>query len=201
MKGTERRAFSAELRVEGGGDTEPTRIVGHAAVFDKLSEDLGGFREKIAPGTFANTIKKDDVRALFNHSPDIVLGRNKAGTLELDEDKKGLAISINPPDTSAARDLIVSLERGDIDQMSFGFRTIDDRWEDQDKKTPIRTLLEVKLLDVSPVTFPAYPQTDVGLRSYLGLDEALRSLDAWKQDQVPVHRLAAARRLRIAELI
>lgn len=190
MNGTERRAFGAEIRIDGGGDAEPSRIVGHAAVFNALSEDLGGFREKIAPGTFAKTIKADDIRALFNHDSAFVLGRNKAGTLDLEEDREGLAISIDPPDTTFARDLLVSIERGDISQMSFGFRTVSDEWADQDKQTPVRTLTEVRLLDVSPVTFPAYPQTDV----------ALRALDEWRAGLVPVHRLARAQRLRIAEV-
>lgn len=157
------RTVPIELRVEGG---ESPKITGHAAVFDKWSEDLGGFREKIRSGAFKKTIKEADVRALFNHDPNYVLGRNTAGTLTLEEDKKGLAISIDPPDTQWARDLTTSIERGDINQMSFGFRTIKDQWttpkEGNDNQ---RELLEVELFDVSPVTFPAYPQTDVGVRS------------------------------------
>jgi uncharacterized protein len=157
------RTVPIELRVEGG---ESPKIVGHAAVFDKWSEDLGGFREKIRAGAFKKTIKEADVRALFNHDPNFVLGRNKAGTLSLAEDDKGLAISIDPPDTQWARDLTTSIERGDIDQMSFGFRTIKDQWTTpKEGNENQRELLEVELFDVSPVTFPAYPQTDVGVRS------------------------------------
>lgn len=140
------------------------RIVGYAAVFNSLSEDLGGFREKIDPGAFKKTIGTDDVRALWNHNDDYVLGRNKSGTLSLLEDAHGLKIDILPPDVQWARDLMVSIERGDVDKMSFGFRTISDRWEMKDSDE-IRTLEEVKLYDVSPVTFPAYPDTTVALRS------------------------------------
>lgn len=164
MQGIELRAYDIEVRVDGEGDKTP-KIVGHAAAFDKLSNDLYGFREKIARGCFAKTIGKDDIRALWNHDPSYVLGRNKSGTLRLAEDDKGLAIEIDPPDTQWARDLMVSIKRGDVNQMSFAFRTISDKWEDMDKKTAIRTLLEVDLRDVSVVTYPAYPQTDVKVRS------------------------------------
>ena len=142
------------------------KIVGHAAVFNKLSADLGGWREQIAPGAFAEAIKNDDIRALWNHDAAIVLGRNTAGTLRLSEDKKGLAIEIDPPDTQAARDLMVSMERGDVDQMSFGFwvKPGGQSWGEDADGQAIRTLTDVGLFDVSPVTFPAYPQTDVAIR-------------------------------------
>jgi len=171
-KEREVRTFTLD-DIEVRSEDDKSKIKGHAAVFDKLSEDLGGFREKIASGAFAKTIKKSDIRALFNHDPNYVLGRNKAGTLTLEEDEKGLAIEIDPPDTSYAKDLMVSIERGDITQMSFAFKTIKDSWANQDKKESIRTLEEVDLFDVSPVTYPAYPQTDVKVRSFLeeaGLD-------------------------------
>jgi HK97 family phage prohead protease len=159
-----------ELRVITNENKKPS-IRGHAAVFNKLSEDLGGFREKIDPGTFKGTIKKDDIRALFNHDANYVLGRNKAGTLKLSEDELGLAIEIDPPDTQFARDLIESMNRGDINQMSFGFVTVRDSWNyQQDDKKPkevVRTLQEVRLFDISPVTFPAYNSTSVAVRDYL----------------------------------
>lgn len=163
----EQRAFELnELRVSRD-DKQPPRIVGHAAVFNTLA-DGGRFREKVAPGAFAESINADDVRALFNHDSNIVLGRNRAGTLRLKEDERGLSIEIDPPATQAARDLIVSLERGDISQMSFGFETLKDSWEksDDESKTDIRTLLKVRLWEVSPVVFPFYKQTDVAVRSH-----------------------------------
>ncbi|HEY8390113.1 MAG TPA: HK97 family phage prohead protease [Clostridia bacterium] len=154
-----------ELRVQSDG--ERPVIEGHASVFDSWSETLGGifpFKEKVRKGAFARSIEKDDIRALFNHSPDYVLGRNKARTLELMEDDKGLLVRIFPPDTQWARDLTVSISRGDISQMSFGFTVIKDEWSSQDKQD-VRELIEVKLYDVSPVTFPAYTQTDVGVKA------------------------------------
>ena len=164
----ERRAFPlTEVRVEMGADQAmPPRIVGHAAVFNQTSEEIWGFHELIAPGAFAKTIQEADVRGLWNHNPDYILARTKSGTLRLSEDNIGLAIEILPPDTQWARDLMVSMQRGDVDQMSFGFRTVKERW-DGTVEQPLRTLLEVELFDVSPVTFPAYPQTDVGVRAAL----------------------------------
>ncbi len=164
MPEQERRYLKAsELRITGEGDKR--KIVGYPAVFNKLSENLGGFREKIAPGTFTTTLDKgDDVRALVDHDPSKVLGRNTAGTLSLEQNTKGLKATIKPADTQAGRDIIVSLERGDIDGMSFGFRTITDKWETIDGEE-IRTLEEVQLFDVSVVTYPAYPDTSVALRS------------------------------------
>ncbi len=178
----ERRSWNtAELRAEppeGGG--LPV-IVGRAAVFDALSEDLGGFRERVAPGAFAATIAEDDIRALINHSPDYVLGRNRAGTLKLAEDGEGLSVRITPPDTSYARDLAASIGRGDMSGMSFGFRTITDEWNMEDGET-VRTLKAVRLFDVSAVTFPAYPQTDVAVRALTAFREALKPPVSWRRN-------------------
>jgi len=169
--GVERRIGAApDLAIEArAGETRFIR--GHAAVFNQLSEDLGGFREQISPGAFAEAIKRDDIRALFNHDPNFVLGRRSAGTLKLWEDSQGLAIEISPPDTTFGRDLVVSLGRGDITQMSFGFRVTKDgqRWGKDAAGQVIRTLTKVSLFDVSPVTFPAYRQTDVGVQSMAGV--------------------------------
>ena len=139
MKDKELRSFALnEFRVDSEEGAQP-KMYGHAAMFDSLSGDLGGFREQIAPGAFSKSLESADIRALFNHDSNIVLGRNKAGTLRLKEDKNGLAIEIDPPDTQAARDLMVSMQRGDINQMSFGFRTITDKWEKRDGEW-LRTL-------------------------------------------------------------
>lgn len=173
MNELERRAFEAEeLRITGGDDDEVLHIKGHAAVFDRLSEDLGGFREKIAPGAFRSSVK-GDVRALFNHNPDFILGRTKAGTLAIEEDRKGLAVDIQPPDTGFGQAVVEAVRRGDISQMSFGFRTIKDEWHTDQAGKTVRTLHEVELFDVSAVTFAAYPQTDVSV--------AKRSFEAWRE--------------------
>lgn len=170
---TERRFFSAsELRVKGG-----MHISGHAAVFNSLSDDLGGFREKIAPGAFTETIKGGDVRALWNHDPNFVLARTKNGTLKLHEDERGLAMDAELPDTQYARDLIKLIDRGDVNQQSFGFRVLPEgqTWRMEDSVL-VRTITNVELFDVSPVTYPAYPQTDVSMRSLA--EEWRKKLDA-----------------------
>src|ERR1700730_4284811 len=159
--GRERRDFAAdlEMRLRVGVDG-PGRLIGHAAIFDAV-DDLGRYRERVARSAFADSIRNDDIRALFNHDPNFILGRSKVGTLKLSEDTEGLRVEIDLPATSAARDLVESIRRGDISQMSFGFTALDDSWEKDSAGVMVRTLRKVRLYDVSPVTFPAYPQTDI----------------------------------------
>jgi len=178
----EKRTFNiSEIRTITN-DKGLKTITGYAAVFNSLSEDLGGFREKIDREAFTRTIQNADVRALFNHDKNYVLGRTKSGTLKLSSDEHGLKIENIPPDTQWARDLLVSIDRGDVNQMSFGFRTISDKWEKRDKED-IRTLLDVELFDISPVTFPAYPDTEVGLRSLENFKKTIDPLIDSKKDQ------------------
>lgn len=153
-------------------------IEGHAAVFNSWSETLGGifpFKEKVRKGAFNESIGRDDIRALFNHDPNYVLGRNRAGTLELVEDDVGLRVRITPPDTSWAKDIVTSIRRGDISQMSIGFVVEEDKWSTEDG-IDTRELRKVQLFDVSPVTFPAYTATDVGVR-------AMQEYDGYKAEQ------------------
>lgn len=164
----ERRSFEIgeiDLRADGG---QP-RLRGHAAVFNSLSEPMFGFREQIAPGAFAESIGTDDIRALWNHDTGHVLGRKSAGTLILTEDERGLAVEITPPSTSWAKDLMVSIGRGDVTQMSFGFQVLTDSWSLVDGGE-VRTLEKVKLFEVSPVTFPAYSATDISARAIAGIE-------------------------------
>jgi len=159
---------SLEIRLKDEEDEESNVITGYAALFNKWSEDLGMFKEQIAPGTFKKTIAENDIRALINHDPNLIIGRTKNDTLQLWEDKKGLGYEVELPDTSYANDLKTSIRRKDITQNSFGFQTLKDEWSEDGKK---RTLHEVKLFDVSPVTFPAYKQTNVKMRlQELGID-------------------------------
>lgn len=156
----------AEIRV--AADAGKAKVIsGHAFVYDQVSEELGYFQEVIRPGAATDTLKTADVRCLFNHNADLVLGRTKPKTLRLFDEAKGLRFECDLPETKAAADLAVSIDRGDVDQCSFGFRTLEDRWTYYDgDKPPLRELLKIELYDVSPVTFPAYPQTDVALRTY-----------------------------------
>lgn len=161
----EKRQFPGSIQVERRADGPPL-IRGHAAVFGKLSENLGGFREIIAPGAFDDVLQ-DDVRALFNHDESLILGRTSAKTVRIGIDADGLTYDIDPPDTQYARDLLVSMERGDVRESSFGFKVArgGDLWDEDDDGVLIRTITKVsRLYDVSPVTFPAYPDTDVAKR-------------------------------------
>ena len=161
------RFIPQEMRVKAD-EGESKKIVGYAAKFNSLSEEMWGFREQIAPGAFAEALKKSDVRALFNHDPNYILGRQSAGTVSLTEDDVGLHYEIDPPDTQWARDIVSSIERGDIAESSFAFSMSGGVEEWDDTATPaIRTIRSVgNLYDVSPVTYPAYPEATTGVRSH-----------------------------------
>ena len=165
-KGVEIRTHKVELRVKRDDDGALPKIEGYASVFNRDSEDMG-FIERVAPKAFSNALKISDARALFNHDANFVLGRQSSGTLELKEDKTGLFMSVNPPDTQLIRDMVLTpIERGDIKEQSFGFTIAADEWAGLDSDRPVRTITEVReIFDVSPVTFPAYTDTTVALRS------------------------------------
>jgi HK97 family phage prohead protease len=171
-KMTSKREFrfvNAELRAERSGDKN--KLTGYAAKYNTKSEDLGGFRETIKPGAFTRALKeKQDVSFLINHDPSQVLGRTASGTLKLSEDTTGLKFSVDMPDTSYARDLMESVDRGDISQCSFGFMTRKQAWVDETdgdgSTSSVRELHDVDLFDCSAVAFPAYPDTEVNTRSF-----------------------------------
>lgn len=172
LDGIQRRAVPTTFEVRAAGDSY--EVVGHGAVFNSLSENLGGFREKIEPGAFAKVLDKDpDVRALFNHDPNLVLARTTVsegpGSLSVAEDDTGLAYSFTPTPTTYAADLRANLDAKVVNQSSFAFRVArgGDTWdEDEESGLLIRTITEFSgLYDVSPVTYPAYPAADSGLAS------------------------------------
>lgn len=187
MTEQERRIIFGNLEVRKAAEAEARTLVGYAAKFGVRSEDLGGWVEEIKPGAFDKALEgKPDVRALLNHDSNHVLGRTTAGTLRLSADSTGLRAEMDLPDTQIARDLATSIDRGDIDQMSFGFRVGPGGalW-DLDSDPAVRTVSEVaQLFDVSVVTYPAYPQTEVGLRD---LEAARRAAE--KPAPAPVERL------------
>ena len=169
-------AKGVELRIAQGALIQPAEgaigpnFRGYAAVFNSVTNVAGYFEEVIAPGAFAESLAAgDDVVALFNHEDDYVLGRRSADTLRLTEDDKGLYVEIDGPDTQLARDLSVSVGRGDIKQMSFGFRCLSEKWDEPATPAGIarRTLLKVQLIDVSIVTFPQYEDTEAEACSVL----------------------------------
>ena len=167
--GVQRRTIT-ELRTAG----DEFALVGYAATYNSWSKNLGGFREKLLPGTFARSLKQGaDVKALFNHNPSAIFGRTKSGTLQLEDTPKGLRFRCQLDKSSQAHcDLYASVKRGDIDECSFAFTVPEggDAWTegldpDTNQRISLRTLSNVDLLDVSVVTDPAYTQTAVGARS------------------------------------
>jgi HK97 family phage prohead protease len=166
----ERRLLTTELRASKSGSK--TKLSGYAAVFNSDSEDLGGFTEQIAPGAFRDVLASAslDCRCLLNHDPNMLLGRTP-NTLRLRQDSHGLFYECDIPDTNAGRDVLVSAERGDISQSSFGFTVADEQWFDlsgnkTDKWSGSRRLITKvgSLFDVSPVTYPAYQASSVEAR-------------------------------------
>lgn len=153
------------LQTRSQGDSESNVIEGYAAVFNSPTDIWGMFTEVIAPGAFADAIaSNDDIRALFNHDWNNVLGRTKSRTLRLSEDARGLKFEVDLPNTTLARDLSESLKRGDISQCSFGFVPTSETW-DYEPEIPVRTINSVELHEISVVSIPAYEDTEVSLRS------------------------------------
>jgi HK97 family phage prohead protease len=146
---------------------------GYAALFDTLSEDMGGWYEEILPGAFEKTLRADDIRALWQHNVNYVLGRMSNGTLTLREDLTGLEFTIRPPDASWARDVVEVIRRGDVSQMSFTFSATRDQWMVRNGLT-IRQIWDARLFDVSPVTWPAYHDTWLKLTTRRNLVRHLR---------------------------
>lgn len=163
----EKRSFRIENMELRGEDGAPTILRGYAAVFDELSVPIFGFREKIRSGAFSKSLKENNIRALWNHNADMPLGNTKAGTLKLEEDNKGLRFDLELPDNSWGHDTAISVKRGDVDGVSFGFNVIKDEWDHSKKEEPIRTLVSVNLIEISPTPFPAYPATSVDARTAL----------------------------------
>jgi HK97 family phage prohead protease len=166
MSHRETRFFkSRELRVARAADGTRS-ITGYAIVFNTLSVDFGGWAETVSPTAVTRTLQESpDVLCLYNHHSGKVLGRTTSGTLTLDVDNIGLHFTCVLPDTTVANDLIVSIERGDIDGCSFGFICRSDVWTAQEDGSALRTLMDVDLFEVTITSEPAYPETSVSLRS------------------------------------
>lgn len=162
----ERRCWRKQEIRALSNDDGVRRLAGYAAVFESRSHDLGGWYEVIAPGAFRDALG-DDVRALWNHDPNFVLGRTTSGTLRIWEDENGLGYEVTLPNTSWARDLWELVARGDVRESSFAFTVADEAW-DEGADGPVRTVKKIeRLYDVSPVTYPAYPATQAEARAVL----------------------------------
>lgn len=163
----ERRFIKAEVRATDG---DSPKIIGHGAVFNSRSLDLGGFFEIIAPGAFDECLASGpDIVGFWNHNQDeLPLGRTTSGTMQVAVDSVGLRYEIDPADITIARDLLVSIRRKDINASSFGFYCLDEDWSlDPDTDSLIRTVKKADIFDCSPVTFAAYPDADAGLRALM----------------------------------
>jgi HK97 family phage prohead protease len=178
--GREIRAITTtlELRSASGNDSG-REAVGYAAMFGVRSDVGGYWTEEIAAGAFAKSLKEDDVLALHSHDTGRVVGRTGAGTLSLREDDKGLAFENELPNTTDGNDLVISIDRGDIPGMSFGFIATKQEW-DETVDPPHRTIIEARIFEITYTAFPQYPETEVGLRS---LEAARKSAESERKER------------------
>jgi HK97 family phage prohead protease len=192
MPPTVERRYTRQLgpvRLEQRADGSPPVITGYAAVFYDANDPGTEYRlyddlvERIMPGAFTRALSDDDVRALFNHDANHVLGRTLAGTCRLSVDAKGLRYEVDPPDTQTARDLVASIRRGDITGSSFGFVPRSTTYRKDDAGGYVLERNDVQLFDVSPVTFPAYASTQAGVRAGGDADTVRREVEAWERSQ------------------
>ena len=175
-----RQVRSAASKFETREDGGALKIEGYFAVFNSNYQIFDDLSESIAPGAFDDTLG-DDIRALINHDSSLVLGRNTAHTLDLRQDGHGLwgSITINPNDQDAMN-LYARVQRGDVDQCSFGFDILSEDYDVRDDGSVHWTIKKVKLYEVSVCTFPAYEETNVQARSAERDEIKRKALEAWK---------------------
>lgn len=216
MRETEVRHTSGVVQLRAA--EEGNRLGGYALKFNRLSQNLGGFVERIAPGALTKTLRDGgDVLARFQHEDHYLLGRTTSGTLRLALTDEGLDYEVDLPDTDYAHNLAALAARGDVQHSSFAFHTIDDEWGFTEQGFPLRTLLEIQLVDVAPVVQPAYLDTTSGLRSLAesrhldldavraaaasdGLADVLRGADAQDVEPGDTHSTPVALLQRMALL-
>jgi hypothetical protein len=153
-----------EIRVTKAADG--TRTLTGLIPYNFQSADLGGWKEMIAPGTFAGALDpKADVLCLRDHKVALLMGRTKSKTLALTDSTEGLCFACKLPNTTQATDLAESVDRGDLDANSFGFICKEDKWTSDASGNILRTLIAVDLVEISPCSFPAYPSSQVDVRT------------------------------------
>jgi HK97 family phage prohead protease len=158
----ERRAVPFEVRASEDGKP---KLRGLAVVFNSETVIGGEFREVVRPGALTKTIAERDIKMLWNHDTNFPMGSTRAGTLSLYESARGLEVDNDPPSLGMNAGFLESIERGDVSQMSFGFEVIKENVVRAEGEMLLREILEVKLWEVSPVTFPAYTDTEIGTRA------------------------------------
>lgn len=212
----EHRMVRSPVEIRASDDGSSIGFTGHAAVFEQrtwIGPPKWGFWETIRRGAFRKTITEGDIRMLFNHNPDLPLARNTVasgpGSLRLSEDETGLLDEADMLPTTYARDLALTLDSGVVSQQSFSFLPVNEEWSvDEVTGEETRELIEVKLFDVGPVTFPAFTETDASLRSVgyhllmdaLDVDEESREalLTAVRSGDIPPSLTPALRAARTA---
>lgn len=166
-------------------DADSKKLVGYVVQWNKQSETLWGeYVERFAPNAFTDSLKAGkDVRALFEHDHTKLLGRTSSGTLKLEEDATGLRFELMPPDTQLGRDLLVSVERGDISGMSFGFRTLKNEW-DFSVEPNLRTVQQAELVEITVTSIPAYPDSSLEIlkRSHLQGVRSCQKTANWQDE-------------------
>ena len=178
-----RRIHVDKLEVRTIEGTENRVVGGYVNKFNQqssLMRDMWGdeFVEVISESAFNKTLETKSQKALWNHNTDLVLGSVSAGTLNLFVDGIGLRCEITLPNTTWGNDAYESIQRGDVDGMSFGFRCVEDMWSKtqyEDREIYKRTILEVELFEVSPCVFPAYPDSQINCRSLESFKEEHKS--------------------------
>ena len=180
MDRASRQVRSAASKFETREYGNELKIEGYFAVFNSNYQIFDDLSESVAPGAFDDTLG-DDIRALINHDSSLVLGRNTAHTLDLRQDEHGLwgSITINPNDQDAMN-LYARVQRGDVDQCSFGFDILSEDYDVREDGSVHWTIKKVRLYEVSVCTFPAYEETNVKARSAQRDEIKKRSLEAWK---------------------
>jgi HK97 family phage prohead protease len=166
MSAIERMTFFGDVELRMDEERGP-QITGLGVLYGRYSADLGGFVEVVLPGSGTKTIMEQDIRGLFNHDPNNLLGRKNAGTLRLTTEERGIRYSISAPNTQVGNDVVELVKRGDIPGSSFGFNLVNERsatWAKSSRGYPVRQIHEFIMRDIGPVTFPAYGSTEPALR-------------------------------------
>lgn len=187
--GRELRTFTEGLELRFAQDeNKVTTTQGYACLFDNVTSIGGYFQERFTKGAFSNSLGERDVVSLHSHDNGRPLGRMSRGTLRISEDDKGLRFENDLPDTQDGRDLATSIERGDIEGMSFRFHALKEEW-DETQDPPMRTVIEAELYEITYTAFPAYPDTEVGMRS----------LEAARTERRSHNKSAAMARIRMKQ--
>lgn len=172
-----------EIREDDNGNRT---LSGYAVKWEKKSQVLGmffKFREQVQRGAFLESLNNDDQRFLWSHDTSKVLGRKKNNTLRLREDDVGLQFELDLPNTSLGNDTYESIQRGDVDGVSFGFNVLDDEVDEPDDDMPLRTIRKAKLMEVSAVAFPAYPDSEVSARGYDPMKQHAEEMEEYRAEQ------------------